>query len=88
MWHSALADVALCVADVALCVADVAFCARRCGIVRRRCVAFARRCDGSRRSCDVICDKVFSDPKVFSDRPFLDLVPTDHSPPFKEVRSR
>jgi hypothetical protein len=79
MWHSALAD-------VALCVADVAFCARRCGIVRRRCVAFARRCDGFsalvrrffgaratvfRRSCDVICDKVFSDPKVFSDRPFL-----------------
>ena len=42
----------------------------------RRFSALVRRFFGARatvfrRSCDVICDKVFSDPKVFSDRPFL-----------------
>jgi len=35
---------------------------------------FGARATVSRRSCDVICDKVFSDPEVFSDRPFLAIL--------------
>jgi len=84
--HGGVADVAFCARRCGIVRRRCGIVRRRCGILRaqmwhcasqmRRICAQMRRFLGARatvfrRSCDVICDKVFSDPKVFSDRPFL-----------------